>query len=78
VETVRGEDEISTHVTASYSPVRNLDVTGVPDVRTVGIDSRPPCSRGGVHIEVGHGDVVRVRNESVPIIQYNESRGPWK
>lgn len=55
-----------THVSRSDGPVSKSDVLRIPRVCTVSIDRRPLGRRSRVHVQVGHGHVLRVGDEGVP------------
>ena len=63
----RGEERECTYVAARHDPILDDDVFGVPAVEAVGVDSGPLGVGSGVHVEVGHCDVLGVGDEGVPI-----------
>ena len=56
-----------THVAAGHGPVFDDDVFGVPGVGSIGVYGAPLRGGCGVHVEVGHGDVLGVGDEGVPL-----------
>lgn len=55
-----------THVSAGYNPVLDGDVFGVPCISSICIHRAPLRIRRSVHVEVGHSDVLRMRNKCMP------------
>ena len=55
-----------THVAASDDPVLEDNVFGVPTVEAVGVHGVVPRVGGRVHVEIGHGHVLRVRDKGMP------------
>lgn len=55
-----------TVIATRHDPVGDPDVPSVPDISSIGVDSCPPGRRGGIHVEVGHLNVLRICDKGVP------------
>lgn len=55
------------YITTRHHPIFDDYVLGVPAIEAVGIDGAPLRAGGGVHVEIGHCDILAVCNKGVPV-----------
>jgi hypothetical protein len=56
------------YISTSQGPIQNHNILRIPGICAICIHRFILRARRGIHIEVCHGDILGMRNESVPIL----------